>query len=89
MDRRNRVIAITVFFGNGSNVDQPVPTRFVYSTGGAPLSFTVDGLSENHQELQLEFKENNGPPDILRPGATGSITFYTKAVAPLTFVLSD
>jgi hypothetical protein len=87
--RRNRVIAITVFFGNSGNVDLPVPTRFVFSRDGAPLSMTVDGLPENLQELPLEFREANGPPNILRPGATGSITFYTKSIAPMYFIVSD
>ncbi|HET6994848.1 MAG TPA: CARDB domain-containing protein, partial [Chitinophagaceae bacterium] len=87
--RRNRVIAITVFFGNSGNVDLPVPTRFVFSRDGAPLSMTVEGLTQNLQELSLEFRENNGPPNILRPGATGSITFYTKSIANMYFIVSD
>jgi hypothetical protein len=87
--RRNRVVAITIFFGNAGNVDLPIPTRFIFSKYGAPLSFTVDGLIENLQELPIEFKETNGPPNVLRPGATGAVTVYTKAVAPMNFILSD
>ena len=87
--RRNRVIAMTIFFGNSGTVDIPVPSRFVFSKGGAPLSFTVQGLAENLQALQLELSEANGPPNILRPGATGAVTIYTKSVAPMQFQLSD
>jgi hypothetical protein len=49
----------------------------------------VNGLTNNKQDLHLEFKESKGPPNVLRPGATGSITFYTKAIAPLTFMLAE
>jgi hypothetical protein len=87
--RPDRVVAITIFFGNSGNVDLPIPTRFIYSLDGAPLGFSVAELSENKHELSLEFRETNGPPNILRPGATGAITIYTKATAPLNFLLSD
>jgi hypothetical protein len=87
--RPDRVVAITIFFGNSGNVDLPIPLRFLYSLSGAPLAFSVEELKENKHELSLEFREVNGPPNILRPGATGAITIYTKATAPLNFLLTD
>jgi 6-phosphogluconolactonase (cycloisomerase 2 family) len=87
--RINRLNAMTIRFGNAGNVDIPVPTRMLYALAGAPLGFTVADLSLNQQELYLEFKEANGPPGILRPGATGAITIYTKAIAPMSFSLKE
>ncbi len=85
--RLNRIVPITIHYANQGNVDIPVPYRFLISLEGAPLSFDVTQLNPGFQELILEFSESNGPPGILRPGATGAVTVYTQATAPLRFRL--
>lgn len=75
--RTRRVFPMTINFGNSSNVDIPVPTRIMLSLGGDPISVSTEGIAENKNELYIEFKELNGPADVLRPGATGSITIFT------------
>ncbi|MEO1803569.1 MAG: CARDB domain-containing protein [Bacteroidota bacterium] len=87
--RLNRVIPLTILFQNNGNVDIPAPTKILISLEGAPLSFDVAGLEDGKEEVFLEFAETNGPPGILRPGANGSITVYTKAVAPMRFLIID
>jgi len=77
--RENRLVPIVIQYGNNGNVDIPTPIRFMLSVDGAPLSFTIEDLPEHKLELLLEFIEVGGPPDILRPGATGSITVYTRS----------
>jgi len=59
------------------------------SVRGAPLGFTVDELPEKKLELFLEFEEIGGPPGILRPGATGSITVYAFSSHPLLFYIQE
>lgn len=87
--RRNRIVGITIQFGNAGNIDVPTPNRFLISLAGAPLSYDTANLDENLQELYLEFQEQNGPPGLLRPGAIGSLTVYTQAVRRLRFLLKE
>ncbi|WP_315823255.1 PPC domain-containing protein [Paraflavitalea speifideaquila] len=79
--RTRRVFPMVINFGNSSNVDIPVPTRILISVGGDPISFVTDGMVadmiNSKTELYIEFKELNAPLDVLRPGATGSITIFT------------
>ncbi len=77
--RPNWIVPITIHFANNGSVDIPAPGRLLVSLAGVPLSFNPQDFSENLQELYIEFVENNGPPGILRPGAQGSITAYSKA----------
>ncbi|MEM9824403.1 MAG: CARDB domain-containing protein, partial [Bacteroidota bacterium] len=87
--RVNRLVPITIQFGNGGNVDIPCPARFIISLRGAPLSFDPDDFTENKQELYLEFQEPGGPPGILRPGASAAITVYSFSSSPLRFLIAD
>lgn len=87
--RPQRVVAITIYYENKGTVDVPVPIRYLVSQAGAPLGFTPEELEKNLQELILEFKEPGGPAGILRPGANGYIKVFTKAVAPLQFVIVE
>jgi parallel beta-helix repeat protein len=83
--RPGRIVAITIDFANGGNVDIALPVRAFISVFGAPVAYTVADLKYNFDNLNLEFKEPEGPQYILRPGALSSITVYTKAVAQLRF----
>jgi subtilase family serine protease len=87
--RPNRVVPITFRMENIGNVDIPVPTRFVISLQGAPISFDEADFSEELQELFLEFLEEDGPEDILRPGGISYITIYAHAIEELQFQLID
>jgi subtilase family serine protease len=87
--RPNRIVAMRVEFENTGNIDLPVPSRFVLSLDGAPLSRDVPGLDDGHTRLYLELREPNGPPNVLRPAARGSIVIYTKAIANLRFRLIE
>ena len=88
----NRVVPITIRYGNTGNVDIPIPTRFLISLNGEPLSFTVPGLSEGKQELFLKFEETGGPPGILRPGSFCSLTVYSfskRLIPVLEYMLRE
>ncbi|AEE49027.1 CARDB domain-containing protein [Haliscomenobacter hydrossis] len=87
--RLNRVVTMRIQYANVGNVDIPTPTRFLFSLEKAPISFTTNGLAQNTHELLLEFVDKDGPPGILRPGSSGSIVVYTKAVALLRFLLTE
>lgn len=79
--RVEQIIPMTIQFGNSGNVDVPIPTRFIESLQGAPLSFLSDSLvnpAEFITNLPVDLQETDGPPNVLRPGAIGSITVYTK-----------
>ncbi|MET0465390.1 MAG: CARDB domain-containing protein [Chitinophagaceae bacterium] len=78
--RTRRAFPMTINFGNSGNVDIPVPSRILVSMNGDPVSLTPEGLEENKQEMFLEFAEKDGPLNVLRPGATGSIIIYTKSI---------
>lgn len=84
--RINRVFPMTILYGNSGNVDIPIPTRMLVCTNGDPIALTPSMLSGSNSvsELFFEFKEQNGPPQVLRPGATGFITIYTQALTPNT-----
>ncbi len=98
--RINRIFPIVINYGNSGNVDVPVPVRTLTSESKSAMSFDAESLSKvvralyegAETELVLEFKESGGPEDVLRPGATGSITIYAHAInsrAGLTFRLYE
>jgi hypothetical protein len=87
--RVNRLVPITIQFGNAGNVDIPAPARFLLSLRGAPLAFLPDDLEDMKQELYLAFQEIGGPPGILRPGSFSSITVYSYSSHPLSFILRE
>ena len=85
-----QLVPVTFTFANQGNVDVPVPTRSVSSQFPAPIARSVEELRFGDRLLLLELAEDGGPPDILRPGATGSVTFYTKATARIRlYVFKD
>ncbi len=86
--RINRVVPITIIFGNNGDIDIPCPSRLLLSLRGAPLALDPNDLVDMKQELFLEFGEIGGLPGILRPGAIGSVTVYTFSSHPLRFILT-
>lgn len=68
-------------FSNPTNVDIPVQTRILYSQNRVPMALTQAGLSAGVTSMYLQFSEQNGPPNIIRAGGTGSITIYAQPPA--------
>ncbi len=87
--RINRVVPIAVTWQYNGNVDIINPTKLVWSLRGAPLAFEVEELEEKETELLLEFTEEDGPPNIVRPGASGTINFFSYSSDPLRFKIVD
>lgn len=85
--RPNRTESIRLEYTNNGNVDIRNPVVVLKSLAEAHTSLTVEGLNDELVQLDLELTEANGPPDILRPGASGSITIYVKANNPLGFIV--
>ncbi len=84
--RLNRVVPYTISYANDGNVDVPVPVRNLQSLGGAPVSLNSELVSAGSDtSLTISFSEQNGPEDILRPGATSSVTFYAFSSEALRF----
>jgi hypothetical protein len=85
--RPSSIISIEVQYTNAGNTDIVNPVLKLGSLGGAPIAFTVADLEKNTKELTLSLKELNGPEGVLRPGASGTIIVYSKAMTALTFML--
>ena len=83
-ERVGRSVPVTILFTNAGNVDIPIPSRLLVSDA-FPVSRenyfpNENEPNENQKELLLEFRELNGPPGILRAGASGSVTFFTRII---------
>lgn len=76
--RPNATFVITVSWENTGNVDLPIQHLMFVSTDKKPISFTTD-FSERLTELLLECREAGGPPDVIRPGASGFFKIYALA----------
>lgn len=85
--RRNQNVKMTIAYINGGNVDIPVQTRVLLSMEGAPINFSPN-FTKQLKELFLEFKEDDGPPGILRAGTSGFINIYTFSSAPMSFEIT-
>lgn len=85
--RPSTVISLTVEYTNSGNTDLVNPILKLSSLGGAPIGFNVADLTNNTKDLTLALQELNGPDNILRPGASGTIIVYSKAVTALGFLL--
>jgi len=85
--RPGQLATITVEYANTGNTDIVHPVVQLTSIAGAPVSLDIATVDMGGAELELTLTELGGPPDVLRPGATGSITVYTKATVGLGFTL--
>jgi hypothetical protein len=70
----------TIDFKNNGNINIDKNELVVTSYERAPIGFTVKQLDQNLQEIVVKLIEANGPENILRPGASGSIVIYTSAI---------
>ena len=83
---RGGIVTIIVEYANSGNIDIESPVLEMKSLSMSPISFTVDGLN-NNTALHLPCIEQNGPGNILRPGARGSIVVYAKEMGGLGFTI--
>ncbi|MEZ4961979.1 MAG: CARDB domain-containing protein [Saprospiraceae bacterium] len=85
--RVNQITPITIEYANGGLTDLIDPKAEIKALLGAPLALSPDQLGQEKTILILPLQEFNGPTDILRPGAIGSVTVYTRGPKTLLFVL--
>ena len=81
-ERTGRNVPVTILFANAGNVDIPIPTRLLVSDV-FPVSWQNYFPNYNNKSLFIEFSEPGGPPGILRAGASGGITFYSRIIGPV------
>ncbi len=72
----NRPVVIFINFSNPTNFDLPVQSRVLYSEEDVKMAFTKAGVPNGSTSLYIEFTEPGGPPGILRPGGSGTITIH-------------
>jgi hypothetical protein len=75
----NRPVVILVNYSNPTNFDIPVQSRILYSDEDVKMAFTKEGVAQGTTSLYLEFSEPGGPPGIIRPGGSGTITIHARA----------
>ena len=83
--RTNAIIAFEVQYTNLGNVNLKNGKLEIVSNGGAAISFTPAGLSQNLTSLSIIMEEENGPSGVLRPKGNGSTTIYTNSSTALGF----
>ena len=77
--RLGTIAIISVQFANDGNVDLPIPTFKLISEDGLPISFLKRNLVNGETELEFECREVNGPQNVLRPGAIGTVYIWVQA----------
>jgi hypothetical protein len=75
-------------FTNWGSTPMAVPLFQLISRGGAPIALEAEHIARGATTLHLLLQAPNTPLDILPSGASGSITVYTQATAPLDFALT-
>ena len=86
--RAGRVISYTVEYANLGNTDIIAPSIDIKSYAGAPISIDAAGLASNKTLLHIPLQISGEPNNILRPGVTGSIIIYSRAITGLGFTIS-
>ncbi len=75
----NRPVIILVNYSNPTNFDLPVQSRILYSEEDVKMAFTQAGVPNGSTSLYIEFTEQGGPPGIIRPGGSGTITIHCRS----------
>jgi hypothetical protein len=86
--RPNETVKVVIAIRNTGNIDYPMPKRTIVSVGGAPVVLELSGLTSGQSQSSfqnLTLKEEGGPQDVLRAGATATATFFTKAIPTMQF----
>jgi ELWxxDGT repeat protein len=71
-------VVILINFSNPTNFDIPVQSRILYNDENLKMAFTKAGVPAGSTSLYMEFIETGGPPGIIRPGGSGTITVHCK-----------
>jgi hypothetical protein len=79
--RPNRTTSFTIEYANLGNTDIADPKATVLSQTASPIALSIAQLANLYHQLLVPLLEKNGPPGILRPGGTGSVTIYAKTTA--------
>lgn len=58
------IVPMSIIYGNEGNIDIPIPTRILVSTGNLPIGLSVTELSQKKLEIFLEFEEPGGPTNF-------------------------
>ncbi len=83
--RPNGIVPIIIEYANSGTANLDLPNLILKSVAGAPVAFNLSGLEQDLYHLLIELRETGGPPGILRPGVSGSVTVFSKASKGLGF----
>lgn len=83
--RPNRMIIISLEFGNLGNTDIVSPVVVLQSIGGCPISLTPEGLAAEATSIRIPLSLEDDAQGILRPGASGAIQVYCYTSGSLLF----
>lgn len=75
----NRPVIILINYSNPTNFDLPVQSRILYNDEDVKMAFTQAGVPNGSTSLYIEFTEPGGPPGIIRPGGSGTITIHCRS----------
>ena len=77
--RNGNTFSVNIEYGNIGTNDLNVSGFVVVSRNGHPLGCTTEELLEGKTELTFYTAEENGNPDVLRPGYRGTKPLMVKA----------
>ena len=77
--RRGNTFPVNIDYGNIGTTDLNVSGFVVVSRNGHPIGFTSDELAEGLTERVFSTAEDNGNPDVLRPGYRATKTILVDA----------
>ncbi len=77
----------TLEYTNNGNTDILNPILDIETIIGIPIALSISELNDEQIFLSVPLSEINGPENILRPGASGIITIYAKALAHVQILI--
>ena len=77
--RRGNVFPVNIEYGNIGTTDLNVSGFVVVSRNGHPIGLTSDELADENTEITFSTAEDNGNPDVLRPGYRNTKTILINA----------
>ncbi|MBK8807413.1 MAG: choice-of-anchor D domain-containing protein [Bacteroidales bacterium] len=86
--RTNSMASVKIEYKNTGNTDIKAPYIVVESFAGAPISETIEGLSERNTKLEIGLQHPQEPKSVLRPGAYGTKTIYIQSSSQISIGVS-
>lgn len=83
--RPNRMVILSLEFGNLGNTDIINPVVVLQSHGECPIALTPEGLAAEATSIRIPLRLEDDYNGILRPGTSGSIQVYCYTSGPLVF----